>query len=163
MLFLFLYDTCTCNKDIVEHQVQPPAAVFIHNSWPFRALASLLQKEEIHSRQILENGLIPMLERGNIHLEWHQLAYSCPKVIQKLHNGYTCLLSNIQQYYSSTTAIHTLLYHKSEEETLEIDLRLICFLQNIWAVIMQSYYPLFSSFQRIYFVVKTPWSSFIYI
>ncbi|GAU50322.1 hypothetical protein TSUD_409250 [Trifolium subterraneum] len=70
MLFLFLYDTCTCNKDILEHQVQPSAAVFIHNSWPFRALASLLQKEEIHSRQILENGLRPMLERGeNIYLE----------------------------------------------------------------------------------------------
>ncbi|GAU36116.1 hypothetical protein TSUD_374770 [Trifolium subterraneum] len=69
MLFLFLYDTCTCNKDILEHQVQSPAAVFIHNSWPFRALASLLQKEEIHSRQILENSLRPMLERENIHLE----------------------------------------------------------------------------------------------
>jgi hypothetical protein len=69
MKFLFLYDNCTCNKDIEKHQVQPPAADFIHNSWPFRALASLLQKEEIHSRQNLENGLRPMLERENIHLE----------------------------------------------------------------------------------------------
>src|SRR6266487_5338530 len=50
MLFLFLYDTCTCNKDIVEHQVQPPTAVFIHNSWPLRAPASLHQREEILSR-----------------------------------------------------------------------------------------------------------------
>src|SRR6266487_5531334 len=55
--------------------------------------------------------------------------YSCSKVIQKLHNGYTCLLSNIQQHYSSTTAIHTLLFQKSKEETLEIYLRLISFLQ----------------------------------
>src|SRR6266487_2654876 len=69
MLFLFLYDTCTCNKDTMEHQVQPPAAVFTHNSWTFRVLASLLQKEEIHSRQNMENGLRPMLERENLHLE----------------------------------------------------------------------------------------------
>src|SRR6266487_2656069 len=46
MLFLFLYDNCTCNKDTMEHRVQLPAAVFIHNSWTFRALASFLQKEE---------------------------------------------------------------------------------------------------------------------
>ncbi|GAU44145.1 hypothetical protein TSUD_188060 [Trifolium subterraneum] len=54
MLFLFLYDTCTCNKDILEHQVQPPAADFIHNSWPLRALASLHHKEEFQSRPEFE-------------------------------------------------------------------------------------------------------------
>ncbi|GAU48589.1 hypothetical protein TSUD_405790 [Trifolium subterraneum] len=40
---------CTCNKDILEHQVQPPAADFIHNSWPVRALAYLHHKEEFQS------------------------------------------------------------------------------------------------------------------
>ncbi len=69
MLFLFLYDNCTCNKDTMEHQVQHPAAVFIHNSWTLRALASLRQKEESHSRQSVEIGLRPMLERENVHLE----------------------------------------------------------------------------------------------
>jgi hypothetical protein len=53
----------------MEHQVQHPAAVFIHNSWTFRALASLLQKEESHSRQNWEIDLRPMLERENHHLE----------------------------------------------------------------------------------------------
>jgi hypothetical protein len=106
MLFLFLYDTCTCNKGILEHQVQLPAADPIHNNWLLLALASLHQREEIQSytvpgdrSQINAGKRMYLFGKMLAHSQLFKTYLKAAQWIYLLTKHQTTIYSSLQAHY----------------------------------------------------------------